>query len=127
MPNLTYIPSRELVGDGGSIDFDLERLDRKSKASSKTNVPLAGGVGETILHNIEYTYQCKTTPFDKALLPYFREWSSSTMGGEIFTFDDLGTAAIPVNPINVQLVTNSYSETRLSNQYFSVAFKLKTL
>ncbi len=124
---ISWTPLRELVGAGsnGKIEIDLEQLDRKSKTIGAAATSLSGN-SETILHRIEYTSTIRTVPTNAAGLQVkFREFAASVAAGESFIFDASGTEAAPVDPQTVQIVNNSYSETRKGAAHFTYSFQIK--
>ena len=124
---INWTPSRALVGAGsdGKIELNLQQYDRKPKVISRETRSLSGAT-ETVLHRIDYETTVKTVPTaDAALQGKMREFVASVAAGENFTFDALGTEASPDNAISVNMIPNTYTESRESVLYFSYSFKIR--
>lgn len=120
---IDYTATRELVGSGlDEIEVDPERTNRNSNTVARESVSMSGAVRESILDRIEYKWSVATVPVPLADLARWREFASSVANGELFTIDLDGTKAVPVNPISVSLVKNSFKENRFSHLYMSFSF-----
>jgi hypothetical protein len=118
-------------GLGQSYSFNLPgtKLDRSAKADSNSQTPMGGGAAEVMLMRID-EFDDITTGFitntSTPSLLQMREFIESVMGGEIFIFDKYGTVAVPVEARQVQLDSDSYSESRIGSLYnYQLSFRVR--
>ena len=140
MSAFNYTARRNLItGHTAGLAYDVESemqvLAPASKENAKTHVSLDGS-SETLLHRVEDTWQLTTVPLSDLAdsdFEKFKEFLTSVMGGEQFTFDAYGTVASPDNVQNSKYIAGSYKPQRVSNisqssaGVFAVSFRLRIL
>jgi len=113
MATITYTPSREVVGGGGSIVCDVEQWDRSSKPVGKEFTSLNGTTVHT-LDRIETEINISCEPQDASGIAYFREFAASCANGETFTINANGVPGAPTVTTTYRLKRGSYKESRMS-------------
>lgn len=124
MATITYTPKRDLTVNGGTITTDLQVYDRLPKTKLVEHIPLGGGQGETVFHNREILFNCKSIYFKYDQIDLWREWAGSVAAKETFEFDPYDNATTPGT---YQMVPNSYKEERFGNAYYAVTWAMKEL
>lgn len=127
MANLTYTPLREVVGDGGSIDFSIMNDPFKPKPVVVHDVPLGGGKGATKRHRNEKVHQIQAGYIPASLIAYFEEFEASCAAGELFTLTSLNPERTHTRTYTGQLVNNTYSVQPVGNQNYIVNFRFRQI
>jgi len=111
-----------------SIDLPLKHYERKAEIN-KSMMRSISGASETLRHAKHYLWDCVTTGIALASLATYREFFGSVDGGEEFSIDPRGTVASPSNPVTVELISESYSETPIDgvDGYFSIGFTVREI
>ena len=125
---INWTPLRALVngtGSDGKLEIGISQEDRRSSKDIKEARALSG-LTETILHRIDYETSIKSIPTDDTSIKNkFRELDASVAAGEVFTVDLYGTELEPIDPISVQMVSNTYNETRKGIRHFEFSFRIR--
>lgn len=126
MAYVTYTAARSLiaghsVGTSYTINFDpaVAEKSRKRQAEQQTSL---GGTRDTLLHRIEYRYECGTDAVHSSSVAELEEFLDSVSGGETFVLDMYGTSAVPVSPVTVTLDDDPSITRNNGSQYFNVRF-----
>jgi len=107
-----------LRGFGQVYSFDTAfTSDDRNRVVTKAISTSLGGNIETLSNRRENFYNILSQVLDSngTDYPQFIEFLDSCESGESFTFDRVGTIAIPDNAITVYLDGNGYTEQRLAN------------
>lgn len=121
---ITYTPTRQIAGGAGELSGDLSVYDRDQKTDATASVSLSGKQ-QTTFNRVDVFYQVSSVPVERTEWAKWREFGASVAAGELFTFDALGTKAVPDNPVNVRADLNSFKETRNGNNYITFSFKCR--
>jgi len=99
-----------------SIDVSFTNDDRERLVTKFKNVALDGNI-ETLTQRREEFFNITSAVLDTALsdYPQFIEFLDSCESGEVFTFDRVGSIAIPDNAVSAFLSGSGYTEQRLDN------------
>ncbi len=113
MTSVTYtakrkISSGHLIDNSYDLDLPLSKITKKPKSNKKEHFSLAGN-SQTLFHNVIDYINLVTSDIDEVDAPKYREFLYSVVGGELFFFDERGTAAAPDDPVQVK-IEGSFSE-----------------
>jgi hypothetical protein len=111
-----------LYGDSYDLETGAATLGIWEHKISSENTS-QGGLQQSILHRIETGWNFKSDFIHSDDLPYWREFTQSVMGREIFTFDAYGSIATPDNPQSVVMDGNP-KWTRINPYYWTLGFKV---
>lgn len=114
------------VGTPVTLAFDPEVADRNRKVDRTSQRPAGGGAAEVMLNYNDQFDDVRTEKQTEAKILQWREYFASVAAGEIHTWDKYGSVAVPVEPVNVQLESESISEMREQVSFlYRVAFQLR--
>lgn len=126
MAYVTYTAKRSLISGhtvdtSYTIDFDpaVAEKSRKRQVEQQTSL---GGTRDTLLHRIEYSYECGTDAVHHDSVAAWEEFLDSVAGGESFVLDMYGTSAVPVSPVTVTLDDDPSITRNSGTQYFNIRF-----
>lgn len=131
MSFITYTAKRGLVvghtvGTDYNLEFGIQQNDKSGKTKKKENRGKGqSALVETLRFHHERFLSVKTLYIDEVDLENWQEWFQSVDGGEAFTYDPTGTIAVPVAPILVQLVGDTYVEEQITFHRASIAFRVR--
>jgi len=104
---ITYIAKRGVIsGHTASMSYNLETsamdVTPSHSADMSSNITL-DGTTESLLNRIDKSYSVSTGWIASSSVDAWWEFIDSVAAAETFTFDAVGTIAVPVNPIIVVL------------------------
>lgn len=124
MGSVIFTATRSLLVASGtlvSLDVGFGAFTRSYRRRGSTSVSLNGD-RENILQNIEARASVATTFHDLASKPAIDQWIQSVLNGERFTLDRLGSVATPVDPLQVEMVTETFTEAALVKDKYRLSF-----
>lgn len=125
-PSVTLTGYRRGLGQTYQFEMPVDQLDRSSKAIRTVQQPMDDTAPETILYREENYDAVRTGRVTEAQLGQYREFYSSVVAGELFTYDKYGTIAVPDNPLPAILSSDSYSEVREGSDFtYRVPFQVR--
>ena len=115
-PSITIKGYKRGFNQQYNIDnFLVEQANRNVKIIKNVQRALGGGQPEVLTHRRDVMIDVTTGLILETNIKQWREFLASVEGGELFTFDRYGTIAVPVEPLQVYLADDGYTETRDSN------------
>ena len=107
-------------------NFRLVARPQSRKAIVKQNISLSGAV-ESLLHRREHHVRCLTALLDPNSLVELQviEFLMSVQNGEIFTFDRLGTPAVPNDPQTHIMVSTNFTAAEVGKKYHQYGFVIR--
>lgn len=120
-------------GQSYSLEFYTERGDRSVKVKRSLAQPMGGGAPEVMLYRREAYLDVTVLGALGALLTdtqilQYREFLASVEGGEVFTFDQYGTVAVPDVVRQAVLASEEYMEERVdARRLYKLSFQLRLL
>ncbi|MDT8382992.1 MAG: hypothetical protein RRB22_01100 [Gammaproteobacteria bacterium] len=131
MTTVNYTAKRSIIA--GHVADDTYDLDMKAGKNNrlpetdKEQHESVGGRLEIIRYKQSIEFDVTTIRILSTDLPAWYEFLDSTDGGEVFTFDRYGTAAVPVDPISVKRV-GDYKEARHgTTMTFRISFRVRAV
>ncbi len=118
-----------IITDSWSVDVSASALNESWPIMTDEQTAL-DGTTETILHRQDQVWGVTTglISTDDLTDDYWYEFLGSVYGGETFTFDALGSVAIPVNAVDVILVKGSINIAREGNtDYHRISFSVREI
>jgi hypothetical protein len=123
--NVTIKGYKRGLGESYTLPFGLEQADRSVNVTRHRSKPLGGGPPETLLHRREVFYNLRTGIIEETELAQWREFMASVEGGETFILDRYGSEAVPVEPLNFIMDSDSYSEEREILFRYHISFRVQ--
>lgn len=129
MAYISYVAKRKLITghiSGASYELTLpfSQFNSSININKKTHTSLSGQQ-ETVLTRIDNRISIALSEFPRTMLPQIREFIHSVAGGETFTVDAYGSAAIPDDPLMVQLASTRVKEQRVgTSEFFRLSFQV---
>lgn len=129
---VTYTAVRSLIGGHSaatdySLTFKASASERMAKTTRNSQTSL-GGQTESLRVRQDVMWEIETNVVLEADIPNWREFLDSVDNCETFTLDLTGTVAVPVDPVSVEMVEDSYSEQRLGlTDNVKIRFKVRVL
>lgn len=140
-PAITITGYKRGLGLSYSLEFYSDKGDRSVKVKRSSAQAMGGGAPEVLLYRREayldvsvlgplgalLTDAPSLYPLAGNLLQY-REFLASVEGGEIFTFDQYGTIAVPDVVRQAMLSSEDYAEVRVGpTRLYTIAMQLRML
>lgn len=129
-PSVTIVGYKRGLNQSYSMDFGVEKADRRVKTMRSSHQPMGGGAPEVLNYRDEQYVDVATSIVAEALLAQWREFLASVSGGESFSFDRYGTTASPIEAKTVMLASEDYIEQREGTAYpgrYRFSFQVRLL
>lgn len=110
-----------------SLEFDVDMggLNPFRKRVLKKKHMTANGQPYGRLLRVDGGWNVVTEALPETETPYWSEFYDSVSACELFTFDALGTIAVPVDPVTVYMESDSWSPPRVGLDQFVYSFTLR--
>lgn len=131
MSVFTYTATRRLA-PGSVVDVSVTRQfrlitrTRSEKAVTQRNTALGGSI-ESLFFRAELSFNCQTELIEplSQLEKQIVEFLASVQNGEVFTFDRLGTIAVPDNPLTCIITSSTFAEIERGKVFHVYGFSLR--
>lgn len=132
LSTVTYTATRNVIsghvlGSEYSIEFSCSVKDYAVDEDSDTIEPYGNGMPVTALFSLKDVWRLEAYGILEADLPLWKEFITSVIGSEPFTFDAKGSIASPDNPITAVLVSQGFKPRRIDPvETYSIPFSVRT-
>ncbi len=131
MTTVNYTAKRSIIADHVlDTDYDLDMMcgknDRIPKTKKKMHESISGKI-ETLRYRTTKEYSLVTIRIKEVYLPDWYEFLDSTDGGESFSFDRFGTAAVPNNIIQVKRIGDYREKRHGTTESFRISFTVREI